>query len=76
MNIGDDLNYTFVSFDTDSRVCTIQVVGCVKQTLIEVPTNVVEGSQAWNDLLQQRANDVTANMDPMNSTYDPSLVGS
>lgn len=66
--------YTLISYDADTRVAIIQVDGCTKQTQASIPQDVVPNSPDWDLYLLGVAQDVTKNMDPMSSTYDPSLL--
>lgn len=70
------MNYSLIDWDAGTRVAIIQVPGCVKQTAIDVPSEVVKDSQSWLDFLESAAQDVLRNMDPMSATYDSSLLGS
>lgn len=66
--------YTFISYDSNTRIAVIHVEGCSKQTQISIPSNVVQSSLEWDDLLSVTAQEVLDNMDPMSPNYDPSLL--
>lgn len=75
MNANQPPPYVEVSWTISTRMYVITVDGCVVDTQIAMPANLVKGSVAWITYVGQVAQSVQANMDPNNGSYDPALLG-
>lgn len=63
--------YAFL--DLSSDIATVQVDGCLYQTMFDVPPGTTHGSPTWKNAVAAAISPVLDQCDPNSPNYNPSI---